>query len=195
MMLHYRIGGFLWWHSLKFLTLLFWLDSGGAIKDIRQTYGVGRPENYDLQLQKESHTFLTADFVIQAQGAIAIRYHTPPSGHAFFLFRGISHSGITNSEEYLASNQVVGSSNLSGRAKFQKKSQLLSSDWLLLCLRPVGISVAFTTPFVPTRPDARGRLAEEFSPRREETGVLVPNPESNLPTHSEDERTPFESDY
>ena len=74
-----------------------------------------------------------------------------------------------------------------------EKSQLLSSDWLFLYLRPVGNIVAFTMPFSPTHPDACGRLAAEFSPRLEENGALVPNPESNLPTHSEDERTPFES--
>jgi len=42
-------------------------------------------ENCDLQLSKESHRFLAGDIVIRALGAIAIRYHTPLSGHAIFL--------------------------------------------------------------------------------------------------------------
>ena len=54
------------------------------------TNGVGEQENRDLQLQKESHAYLTDNFVIRALVTITTWYHSPLSGHAIFLFSKFS---------------------------------------------------------------------------------------------------------
>ena len=46
-----------------------------------------KQENCEPHVSKESHTFLTNNISFRALKAIAIRYHTPLSGHAiFFIF-------------------------------------------------------------------------------------------------------------
>jgi hypothetical protein len=49
-----------------------------------------KQENCEPHVSKESHTFLTNNISFRALKAIAIRYHTPLSGHAIFLFSDFS---------------------------------------------------------------------------------------------------------